>query len=203
MVLLVAVLLASSLGLYGMAKVNVWVRDANCEIVNRTGHLHVLNCHGTEVLGQTFYNGHAEVDLPPGCYIIKAGLFTMWHQNIYTDRAIVIVKCGEETCVNLLLPGFVFIPLAQLDPQQLVHFYCQAAILPALIANAMKAGIHPKELDQAINVIAKAASMDKNLLLDAVRAEMKLVRENIGKYQGEEEKEGMEFLRMLEKYVQK
>ncbi len=44
---------------------------------------------------------HIEVDVPPGCYVV-------WTRVCYTDneetnKVMVIVGCGDEACVNLLL----------------------------------------------------------------------------------------------------
>jgi len=44
---------------------------------------------------------HIEIDVPPGCYIIRA--WVCW-QNLWSDRAMVIVGCGGEACVNLIVP---------------------------------------------------------------------------------------------------
>jgi len=44
---------------------------------------------------------HIEVEVPQGCYIVRAWVY--WG-NLWTDRAMVIVCCGEEACVNLIVP---------------------------------------------------------------------------------------------------
>lgn len=44
---------------------------------------------------------HIELDIPPGCYIVRA--WVCWG-NLWTDRAMVIVGCGGEACVNLIVP---------------------------------------------------------------------------------------------------
>lgn len=44
---------------------------------------------------------HIEVEVPPGCYIVRA--WVCWG-NLWTDRMMVIVRCGEEACVNLIVP---------------------------------------------------------------------------------------------------
>jgi hypothetical protein len=86
------------------AKLNIWVRDKNCRVIKRTGHLHIYNCLGEEVFtGWVIKDGHAEVEIPPGCYIVRAG---MRGGNIYSDRAIAIVRCEDSACINLILPKF-------------------------------------------------------------------------------------------------
>jgi len=44
---------------------------------------------------------HLELDIPPGCYIVRAWVC---YGNLWTDRAMVIVGCGGEACVNLIVP---------------------------------------------------------------------------------------------------
>jgi hypothetical protein len=44
---------------------------------------------------------HVEVDVPPGCYIVRA--WVCWG-NLWTDRSMAIVKCGDDACVNLIVP---------------------------------------------------------------------------------------------------
>lgn len=45
---------------------------------------------------------HVEVDVPPGCYMIWTRV--CYNQNEETHRFMAIVRCGEELCVNLILP---------------------------------------------------------------------------------------------------
>lgn len=56
---------------------------------------------------------HIEVDVPPGCYIIWTRV--CYGNNEETNKVMVIVDCGKEVCVNLLLDtvdtcgrGFVY-----------------------------------------------------------------------------------------------
>ena len=44
---------------------------------------------------------HIELEVPPGCYIVRA--WVCWG-NLWTDRAMVIVGCGQDACVNLIVP---------------------------------------------------------------------------------------------------
>jgi hypothetical protein len=197
---LVVGLILTSMSFGSEGKLNVWVRGPNCEVVDRPGHLHVYNCQGIQVLMTWFEHGHAEVVVPPGCYIIRAGV--VWG-NIYTDKTMVIVKCGEESCVNLVLPRFlhpITPPAPAADVQFVKMYYCPAAILPALVVNAGTAKIKPGELDVTIDVMARAARIDKERLLDVVRDEIKLVEEYMPKVkQTEEQKEMREYLYLLKK----
>ncbi|MFZ2071258.1 MAG: hypothetical protein WAV32_06655, partial [Halobacteriota archaeon] len=44
---------------------------------------------------------HIEVDVPPGCYVVWTRV--CYGKNEETNKVMVIVDCGEEVCVNLLL----------------------------------------------------------------------------------------------------
>lgn len=54
-------------------------------------------------------DGHVEIELPPGCYVVRATLHS-WFQNgrlfgnWATDRSIVQVCCGEHVCTTLYAP---------------------------------------------------------------------------------------------------
>jgi len=192
-------LLLTSAAFAGFGKLNVWVRDKNCNVVDRTGHLHIYNCQGNQVLVQWFHNGHAEVTIPPGCYILKAGV--LWG-NIYTDKTMVVVKCGEEICVNLVLPNFSTNTPPPRNIQPLTLYYCPNAFLPPLILNAARAGITPGELHKAIDVIARAANMDKENMLREVKTELEMWEENIQQFTEEEQKEVKNFLGLMKKMLQ-
>lgn len=44
---------------------------------------------------------HVELDVPPGCYLVRAWVCS---GNLWSDRAMVMVRCGEDACVNLIVP---------------------------------------------------------------------------------------------------
>lgn len=203
---LVVGVILTSMSFASVGKLNVWVRDINCEVVDEPGYLIVYTCHGNLIMYPYFPNGHAEVDVPPGCYIIMAKLCISGVGNIQTDKTMVIVKCGKETCVNLFLPNFAVdvdtpvVKQAQLEKQPLMLYYCPAAILPALIVNAGTADIKPEELQATIDVIARAARIDKEILLDVVRDEIKFVEAHIPKCKHKKEREKMkEYINKLKK----
>lgn len=200
LVLVVALVLFSSLGFCGLAKLNVWVRDKNCEIVDRAGHLHIYNCQGKQVFSQWFSNGHKEVDLAPGCYIVQAGVV---YGNIYTDKAFVLLKCGDEACVNLILPNFSVSNPPALNMQPLALYYCPSAILPAFAWNAAKAGITAGEVMKVIEILAKAAGIDKKLMLDSLKSELRMFEENLKLMTPEAQKETMDFIQQVKKVIAK
>lgn len=55
-------------------------------------------------------DGHVEIDVPPGCYVLRGSMHTWFtHGVLYgnwaTDRAIVQACCGEEVCPTLYAPS--------------------------------------------------------------------------------------------------
>ncbi len=49
--------------------------------------------------GRSVY--HIEVDVPPGCYVVWTRI--CYNKNEETNKVMVIVGCGDDACVNLLL----------------------------------------------------------------------------------------------------
>lgn len=199
---LVVGLILTSMTFGSFGKLNVWVRDPRCNVVNYPAHLHVIPCCGKDFFPgfpgpahHWFYNGHEEINVPPGCYIIYAGVKTPGNSNIWTDMTMVIVKCGKESCVNLVLPLFLPHSIELQD----IKLTCPGKILPALMVNAVRAGINPRELNVAIDVMARAAKVDKEKLLDVVRDEIKMLEESMPKAKQEEQKEMREYLNLLKK----
>ncbi|MGD8506024.1 MAG: hypothetical protein PVF15_05105 [Candidatus Bathyarchaeota archaeon] len=96
----------------GLSKLNVWLTETDnpCKINDKTFYVSVFTCDG-EILkwaGKEYklleaLNGHLEVDLPPGCYYLRAA--SIHCENAYSDTAVVRVRCGETACVTLMLPS--------------------------------------------------------------------------------------------------
>ncbi|TFG74047.1 MAG: hypothetical protein E4H21_11485 [Thermodesulfobacteriales bacterium] len=184
----------------GNAKLNIWVRDEKCRIIKRSGHLHIYNCLGEQVfVGWVINNGHAEVEVPPGCYTVVAG---MVYGNIYSDRAMVIVNCGEHACVNLILPKYDERDnqMPQLAPRNLLAVGgCAVRLIPALGIHAINKKIDPKEI---IDVLIKTAEIDRKQLIVALERDIEDMKENldeIRKASPEEEKEAREYTEILVK----
>jgi hypothetical protein len=54
-------------------------------------------------------DGHVEIELPPGCYVVRASMHTWFLNGVFygnwaTDRAVVCACCGEDVCVTLYAP---------------------------------------------------------------------------------------------------
>ncbi len=118
----------------GLATLNIWVSgiDDPCGVDNRTWYVTIYNCDGTvlEWCGKRYVVmpalcGHLSVDVPPGCYYIKAvwgyvvvqpGL--VYRANHFTDAAIVTACCESHTCVKLFNPslhrcGYIYVKALQ------------------------------------------------------------------------------------------
>ena len=114
----------------GMAKLNIFVSgmDDPCGFDNRTWYVTIYDCDGNvlEWCGRRYVVmrapcGHLEVEVPPGCYYIKAvwsfvivlpGL--VYRVNHFTDAAIVGACCEQTTCVKLFNPsahrcGYIYV----------------------------------------------------------------------------------------------
>lgn len=113
-----------------MAKLSIWVSEEEdpCGLTNRTWYVTIYDCDGNVLqwCGKRFLLlrapcGHLEVEVPPGCYYIKAVwgftpivLGRAYRVNHFTDAAIVQACCGETTCVKLFNPtahrcGIIFL----------------------------------------------------------------------------------------------
>jgi hypothetical protein len=103
----------------GMARLNVWITDLGrpCEMSKRDWVVAVFQCDGKvlEWCGRKYDSvpakcGHAEFELPPGCYVIRASAHTWWSEghlygNWATDRTVVQACCDEHHCVTLYAPS--------------------------------------------------------------------------------------------------
>lgn len=71
----------------------------------------VLNWCGRRYVGLKAPCGHLEVEVPPGCYIIRGGesMGVNAHGGVtgnhMTDHAVVTACCDESTCVTLFAPS--------------------------------------------------------------------------------------------------
>ena len=104
-----------------MAKLNIWVSgmDDPCTVDDRTWYVTIYDCDGNVLVWcKKRYVvlpakcGHLEVEVPPGCYYIKA-VWNYWvvkpgvlyRANHFTDAAIVQARCDETSCVKLFNPS--------------------------------------------------------------------------------------------------
>ena len=98
----------------GKARLNVWIRDENFRVIFNNSEkpqwdwVEVRDCtkelvrHVDLPVGEA----HVEIEVPPGCYEVQ-GHICLWPQanfNNFTDKAIVVIGCHDEVCVNLVTP---------------------------------------------------------------------------------------------------
>lgn len=97
----------------GLATLNVWIHDKvdPCKIADGFWFVSVAYCNGKVVTwcnhtygGEAAKCGHAEFQLPPGCYTVRGfQWFPPFFFNL-TDSAIAVVGCDEKACVHLFTP---------------------------------------------------------------------------------------------------
>jgi hypothetical protein len=164
----------------GMAKLNVWVSglDDPCSIDDRTWYVTIYNCDGTVLqwckkryVVLPAKCGHLEVDVPPGCYYIKAVwsfrlIGSIYYVNHFTDAGIVQACCGQTTCVTLFTPS--------------LH-RCGTIVVRAFRDALLQKGIKPetvKNTEAALNAaLAEIPKPRKGFELDHLDEIEKLVRE--------------------------
>lgn len=134
----------------GISKLNIWITDLGnpCKMAARDWVVAVFNCDGKvlEWCGKRYDSvpvkcGHVELELPPGCYVIRASSHTWWtngvlYGNWATDRAVVQACCGQEHCVTLYAPSAqaCWIPLFEVVFRAL----SQNKVLPPNVLEAAK-----------------------------------------------------------------
>jgi hypothetical protein len=110
----------------GLAKLQIWINSEGdpCKISERDEHdnspwvVAIWHCDGDllEWCGKKYYNmvakcGHLEVDVPPGCYVIRAADGMSISKdgqvvgNHWSDHAVVTACCDENTCITLFAPS--------------------------------------------------------------------------------------------------
>jgi hypothetical protein len=104
------------------ANLNVWITAFGdpCHIIDvDEWFVHVVDCGGKVVkwCGKTYRDiptkcGHAEIQIPPGCYAVFAShskaSATHPFGNRLTHVQIVRVNCGDHACVTLFSPTMWF-----------------------------------------------------------------------------------------------
>ena len=101
----------------GLGILNVWIHDqfSPCKISDEFWYVNVSYCSGeyVEYCGKTYRGldakcGHAEFELPPGCYVVQAFQFQLipvgklkFPVFTYSDSALVMVECDAKACVHV------------------------------------------------------------------------------------------------------
>lgn len=125
----------------GYGIINVWVRERNdCCVVDMNGYAWAQCCGDREKLIETeLRNGHAELKVPPGCYIVDAS----WKPGCCGDakETMVIVGCGETVCVNLIRE-WAGDPIARIS---------------AFSTHGAEAGLSSEKIDELVNTLSAIA----------------------------------------------
>ena|SRR5215207_8630370 len=114
----------------GMARLNIWITDLGhpCKMAQRDWVVAIAGCDGKvlEWCGKKYDSvpapcGHVDLEVPPGCYVIRASAHTWWSEGLLignwaTDRAVVQACCDEHHCVTLYAPSVMacWIPLFEI-----------------------------------------------------------------------------------------
>jgi hypothetical protein len=166
----------------GFGRLNIWIRDKHCKVFDARGYVTIKTCDGKvlewcgENYGRVWLNcGHAEVKVPPGCYIVRARV-CYHHNNDDTDRAMVIVGCDEDACVNLIAPTF---------------HQCVRAVVPPFLRIARELDMPEKDVELAVATLMKAAAVSKDEMDERIGRRIEDLKD-------EEEKDVKEHRIMLE-----
>jgi hypothetical protein len=124
-----------------LAVINVWIREpGDCTIADVEGYAWARPCCNWNIMYQgELINGHTEIDVPPGCYIMSAAFRPECCGK--TERTMVVVKCDESVCVNL------------------IREYAGKPILnlTALLFHAREAKVPEKQLEILAEILEKIA----------------------------------------------
>jgi hypothetical protein len=116
---------------------------------------------------------HVELELPPGCYIVRAWVCG-W--NMWSDRAMVIVDCGETACVNLIIPRAKD---------------CIKDVIPPLAVVAQELKLPPAKMNAAFEILMKAGGLEKGAFVKAMAG---LARE----FKGTKDKEELKYAKAFD-----
>lgn len=134
----------------------------------------------TTIIIKGKYIKHIEVDVPPGCYIVRAWVCS---GNLWTDRVMAIVGCGGEACVNLIVPQKencirdVIIPVGiaahdfKLDPDKL-----RVATEVLMMTAGVRKESLLKELTDTIKELEKSDDKDAAKYAQAFKSTADLVK---------------------------
>ncbi len=106
----------------GMGRINVWITGEGdpCGVSEHPfdnptpWQVAVWECSGRllQWCGRTYFGiparcGHAEIEVPPGRYIVRAAIAMRegFLGNDWTDHGIVTVGCDESACLTLYAPS--------------------------------------------------------------------------------------------------
>jgi hypothetical protein len=182
----------------GTAKLNIWIRDKRCcKVLKYDAHLHVSSCCGERVMDAFVPSGHVEVDLPPGCYYVRAGVYT-GHGNVYTDNAFVIASCDDKVCVNLVLATFVapnpVATTAVAERPLLMGGGCAPPVILAAGVEALNRNFEHDEIAGTLHGLMKIAKVNKDQMALEIEAEITDVTQNLDEISADNQEAAKKYL---------
>lgn len=192
----------------GYGLVNIWVKNERCQVIKRAGHLHIYDCTGAQVIPTLWFtDGHAEVLIPPGCYIVTAGIVS---GNIYTDKTCFMVRCGEEACVCLIMNEFKeqqllanddgLLQQANINPVN-VNGGCTSRIIAPYVYNARIMGIPIPDIEMVINGLLPVAETDMVRIKEGLTTEINILRNNLDYLEPIERGEVENYIMLIEEFI--
>lgn len=152
----------------GYSKLNIWLRDEKCrpyKIQTALGdRIWIKNCMGEiveEVPDIPVGEAHVEVRVPPGCYVVQ-GHVCEHGTNDYTDKAMVVVGCEQELCVNLFVPSIGT---------------CVVRDLAAFVREARIVGVPDDDIRIAARTMMAAGRIPPRVLVAIIERRMQAVAE--------------------------
>jgi hypothetical protein len=103
---------------------------------------------------------HIEVDVPPGCYVVWTRV--CHGRNEETNKVMVIVSCGGEACVNLLLNT------VETCSRELIH---------PLLVRAVEMNLPKQELEMAAKVLMGVAQKPKKELVADINQRLEEIKD--------------------------
>jgi hypothetical protein len=154
----------------GIAKLNVWFRDEKCRpYYNKVNTIWdwvtVENCTGESIIFQhpvPVGQAHVELEVPPGCYVVKGHVCgEADHINEATHWAIAIVGCGQEACVNLILPGVGT---------------CVAQALHPIVQELVLQRVPDVEIARTSQLLMRAGRVSSEVMVAELQSRLKMLR---------------------------
>lgn len=126
----------------GTGKINVWIREPNdCTVSEMDGYAWARTCcvRDPRIYQVPLKKGHAEIEVPPGCYVVDAS----WKPGCCgtAKETVIIVGCGDTACANLLRE-YAGEPIRR---------------IPSLVSHAREAKIPETKIKEMVELFEKIA----------------------------------------------
>lgn len=102
---------------------------------------------------------HVELDVPPGCYVVWTRV--CYGGNEETNKVMVLVRCGDDACVNLILNAVQT---------------CVRQVVNPLLERGVLADVPLHDLEVAARVLMRVGDIPKEQLVAEHGERLELVR---------------------------